>query len=240
MSTEQWRRDARLHVETVHARNATTLEAVARVLLRTITEDGLIHTAGTGHSLGLVLDTFYRSGGLACVRPLYHPSLFPLEGARASTLRERTRGIAQTLIADVDVSAQDTAVIFSNSGANPVPIELAEALRARGATVVAMTSLSHAGMALPGTGNKLATVVDHVIDTMVAYGDASYPSDAPTVAPLSSWTCIYLWNVLLVRLAELAVGAGIDLPVWASANTIDGDRRNQALFDRYQPRIAAL
>ncbi|HVR31910.1 MAG TPA: sugar isomerase domain-containing protein [Acidimicrobiia bacterium] len=240
MSTEQWGRDARLHVEAVHERNAATLEVVARILLRTITDDGLIHTAGSGHSLGLVLDTFYRSGGLACVQPIYHPSLFPLEGARASTLMERTSGIAQTLIAAVDASARDTAIIFSNSGANPVPIELAEALRTRGATVVAMTSLSHADIAFPGTGNRLAAVVDHVIDTMVPYGDASYPSDAPTVAPLSSWTCIYLWNVLLVRLAELAFEAGIDLPVWASVNTVDGDHRNQALFDRYQPRIAAL
>lgn len=240
MSTEQWGEDARRHVETVHERNAAILEAVARALLATITEDGLILTAGTGHSLGLVLDTFYRSGGLACVQPLYQSSLFPLEGARASTLRERTSGIARSLIAGVDASARDTAVIFSNSGANPVPIELAEALRARGATVVAMTSLAHADMAFPGTGNRLAVVADHVIDTMVPYGDTSYPPASPTVAPLSSWTCIYLWNVLLVRLAELAVEAGIDLPVWASANTIDGDQRNQALFDRYQPRITAL
>ena len=240
MSTEQWGRDARRHVEAVHERNAATLEVVARILLRTITDDGLIHTSGSGHSLGLVLDTFYRSGGLACVQPIYHPSLFPLEGARASTLMERTSGIAQTLIAAVDVSPRDTAIMFSNSGANPVPIELAEALTTRGATVVAMTSLAHADVASPGTGNKLAEVADHVIDTMVPYGDASYPSDAPAVAPLSSWTCIYLWNVLLVRLAQLAVEAGIDLPVWASVNTVDGDHRNRALFDRYQPRIAAL
>ena len=240
MSTEQWGREARSHVATVHEHNAATLEAVARVLLGTIAADGLIHTAGTGHSIGLVLDTFYRSGGLACIQPLYHPSLFPLEGARASTLRERTSSIAEDLLAGVDVAGRDSAVIFSNSGANPVPIELAEALRGRGATVVAMTSLSHAETALPGTGNKLAAVADHVIDTMTPYGDASYPSDSPTVAPLSSWTCIYLWNVLLVRLTELAALTSVDLPVWASANTVDGDQRNQALFDRYQPRIAAL
>lgn len=240
MSTEQWGRDARLHVQAVHERNAATLEVVARILLRTIIDDGLIHTAGTGHSLGLVLDTFYRSGGLACVQPIYHPSLFPLEGASTSTLTERTSGLAETLIAAMDATARDAAIIFSNSGTNPVPIELAEALRRRGATVVAMTSLSHADVTLPGAGNKLAEIADHVIDTLVPYGDASYPSDAPSVAPLSSWTCIYLWNVLLVRLAELAAEAGIELPVWASANTVDGDHRNQALFDRYQPRITAL
>lgn len=240
MSTEQWGRDAGLHLEAVQRRNAAALETVARVLLRTIKEDGLIHTAGTGHSLGLVLETFYRSGGLACVQPVYDPSLFPLEGARASTLQERTSGIAQSLIAGLDISEKDTAVIFSNSGSNPVPVELAEAFRAGGATVVAMTSLPHADPAIPGTGNALAAVSDHVIDTMIPYGDASYPADSPAVAPLSSWTCIYLWNILLVKLAKLSAETSIDLPVWASANTIDGDRRNQTLFDRYQPRITAL
>ncbi len=230
----------RAHLARAERANAATLDTVARRMLEVVRDDGLIYTTGTGHSLALVLESFYRAGGLACVYPIYHPALLPLEGGTASTLLERTAGLAQLLLERLRPSRRDLAFVFSNSGVNAVPVELAEGLRSAGAAVVAVVSLPHLRQASARTAHKLDEVADYVLDTLVPYGDASHPVDGSATAPLSSLTGIYLWNLLLVRLSELARREGIELPLWVSANVEQGDERNRSLAERYRVRINPL
>lgn len=230
----------RTHLASVEEANQTTLEAVADRLLQVIASDGLVYTAGTGHSLALVLETFYRAGGLACVYPIYHAALSPFEGGLTSTLLERTPGLAARLLEAAKPSAQDIAFIFSNSGVNPVPVELAQGFRSAGTPVVAVVSLPHLREAPRRADRKLDEVADFILDTRVPYGDAAYPAGDRSTAPLSSLTSIYLWNLLLARLAEKAAGAGASLPLWVSANVEGGEARNRELLARYRPRIPRL
>jgi uncharacterized phosphosugar-binding protein len=51
---------------------------------------------------------------------------------------------------------------------------------------------------------------------------------------------VYLWNLLLARLARLAAAGGTSLPIWVSANVSGGDDRNRALRTRYGARIPTL
>lgn len=240
MSAEEWGAAMRHHLVEAEEHNAGTLERVAARVLETVAEDGLVFTAGTGHSLAMVLETFYRAGGLACVYPLYHPALLPLEGGMTSTLLERTEGLAELLVAAVEASERDVGFVFSNSGVNPVPVEIAQALRAAGTTVVGMASVPHMERATARAGRKLGEVVDHLLDTRVPYGDAAYPAGDGMTAPLSSLTGVYLWNRILARLADLAAQAGVELPLWASANVAGGDEQNRALVGRFRRRVPAL
>ncbi|MER6873620.1 SIS domain-containing protein, partial [Amycolatopsis sp. NPDC000673] len=75
--------------------NAAQVSAAADLLLGVIRADALVFTAGAGHSLAAVAETFYRAGGLACVYPVYHPELLPLHGAQHSTRTERRSGLAE-------------------------------------------------------------------------------------------------------------------------------------------------
>ncbi|KMS92219.1 hypothetical protein ACZ91_05520 [Streptomyces regensis] len=59
------------------------MERAATTLLDCIDAGGVVHTAGAGHSVAMVCETFYRAGGLAAVRPLWDPEVVPLDGARA-------------------------------------------------------------------------------------------------------------------------------------------------------------
>src|SRR6266496_1702825 len=79
----------RAHLQRLEAHNTAALDTVAGRMLEVIGAGGVLHTAGTGHSVAMVLETFYRAGGLACVRPVFHPGLLPLSGGPASALRER-------------------------------------------------------------------------------------------------------------------------------------------------------
>src|SRR6266536_5802891 len=230
------------HLALVEARNANVLDAVADRMLEVVTAGGVLHTAGTGHSVAMVLETFYRAGGLACVRPVFHPGLLPLSGGFASSLLERTKGLAALLAGQADARPGELAFVFSSSGANPVPVELAQCLREGGVEVVAVTSLPHLRQAPARAGAKLDEVADHVIDTLVPPGDAAYRHDGVGVAaaPLSSLASVYAWNLLLARLVDRAAAARVDLPLWRSANLAGGDAHNADLARRYRARVPAL
>ncbi len=231
---------AREHLQRVEAHNAAVLDAVAERMLEVVRAGGVLHTAGTGHSVAMVLETFYRAGGLACVRPLFHPALLPLSGGFASSLLERSSGLAALLAAHAAAEPGELAFVFSSSGANPVPVELAQCMRRAGAEVVAVTSLPHLRRAPARAGVKLDEVADYVLDILVPPGDAAYRRDGAATAPLSSLTSVFVWNLLLARLVDRAVAAGVELPLWRSANLPGGEAHNATLVDRYRARVPML
>jgi uncharacterized phosphosugar-binding protein len=229
------------HLRRIGTHNAANLRAAADRLFAAVRADGLVFTAGAGHSLAGVMESFYRAGGLAAVRPLYHPDLLPLHGAVASTRTERRSGLAEEVLTAAGFrGGADALVVFSNSGVNPYPVELAELARAAGSVVVAITSPAASAEAPKRAGTTLAEEAEIVLNTEVPGGDASYPAAAPITAPLSSLANAFLWNMLLVQMYNLAAAAGIELPVWRSSNTIGGDEANAANLAHYGERVPGL
>ncbi|WP_376768868.1 sugar isomerase domain-containing protein [Amycolatopsis acididurans] len=216
--------------------NGTEIRQAAELVLACVRADGLVYTAGAGHSLAAVAETFYRAGGLACVYPLYHPELLPLHGARASTGAERRSGLAAEVLGDA-LTPRDVLVVFSTSGVNPYPVELAMAACAAGTPVLAVTSRASATEAPRRAASTLPEQADVVLDTGVRPGDASFPPDAPRTAALSTVLNAFLWNCVL---AQLGTMADFDVPLWRSSNVSGGDEANAALFERYLPRVPAL
>lgn len=208
-------------------------------MIEAVKRGRLIYTAGTGHSLALVLETFYRAGGLACIRPIYYPPLLPLAGALNSTRQENATGLAARMLERLGVQKGDLAFLFSHSAANTVPVELAAALHAADVEVVVVASSVHVQVA--GRHPTALEFADHLLDTQAPYGDTAYPAAGGTwMAPLSTLASVYLWNLLLVRLADRARLSGIRLPVWTSANVGGGQERNGALIEAYAHRIPEL
>jgi uncharacterized phosphosugar-binding protein len=230
----------RRHLLDIEQRNDAVLDAVSEKMHATIAADGLVFTTGTGHSLAMVLETYYRAGGLACVRPVVHSALLPLEGGLASTQLERIAGLGRVLVEAAAPGPTDIAFVFSNSGTNQVPVEMAQVFREAGTHVVAVSSVEHMSRAPARANQKLDELADHLLDTGAPYGDAFIETATEPTAALSSLTGVYLWNLLLARLAAQAQTAGTVLPIWASANVAGGDERNRQLFTRYRSRIPML
>ncbi|MET8998802.1 sugar isomerase domain-containing protein [Amycolatopsis sp. NPDC004169] len=228
----------REHLRLVEDRNAATLDAVAARLLDAVRAGRLVHTAAAGHGLAAVLETFYRAGGLACVRPLFHPGLLPLHGAQASTQLERVPGLAATLVAQARVQPGDVGVVFSNSGVNAFPVEVAAELRKREAYVVAFCSRPHMDSAPARSFAKLGELADAVLDTAIPPGDAVVPTAGGTTGALSTLCATYLWNLLLVRLTTLA--GAVPVPLWQSSNLPGGDTANEGFLDRYRALVPML
>ncbi|MFC4565565.1 sugar isomerase domain-containing protein [Nocardiopsis mangrovi] len=229
------------HLAHVEEHNEDALGGVADLLLdRLVRRTGLLLAAGAGHSMIGVGEAFYRAGGLAPVRPLFRPALLPLNGARASTAAERTSGLAARVLAETAPGPDDVVAVFSTSGVNPYPVELAREARRRGLPVVAVTSRACSAAAPRRAGGTLDAEADHVLDTLVRPGDAAYPPGEPVTAAMSTLANGFLWNLLLARLHRRAADAGLELPLWRSSNTADGDAANAALLHRYAGRIPEL
>jgi uncharacterized phosphosugar-binding protein len=223
--------------------NRGPLDAAVEALLGTVRASGLIHVGATGHGLALVLESFYRAGGLACVKPAWDTQLLPLNGARRSTAAERMPDFATGLVEGSGLRAADCLVVVSHSGINPVPVELADLGRRRGATVIAITSRTAGAAAQPRDpeGRRLSDVADVVIDTGAPVGDAAYEAaDGERVAPLSTILAVHAWNLLLSGLAERAAAEGVRLPIWRSANVAGGDEQRATLIEAFGERVPSL
>ncbi|MFD2463640.1 sugar isomerase domain-containing protein [Amycolatopsis samaneae] len=238
-TTRNWT-DVADKLAAVETANAEALDKVAELVLGVIRADALVFTAGAGHSLAAVAETFYRAGGLACVYPLYHRELLPLHGAQHSTKTERRGGLAEEVLAERAPGPDDVLVVFSTSGVNPYPVELAAGARARGAAVVAVTSRECVAAAPRRAASTLVEEASVVLDSLVIPGDASHPADAPRTAPLSTVVNAFLWNLVLAQVFDRGTAEGIDVPLWRSSNVEGGDEANAALLAKYTPRVPAL
>lgn len=216
--------------------NRDGVEESAQAIAASGRDGGLLYAAGAGHSLAAVMETFFRAGGLAFVRPLWDQRVLPLAGARASTTAERETGLGRGVAERAGLGAQDTVVIFSNSGVNPYPVEIAQQGRRAGATVIAMTSVAASRNAPQRAEQRLFELADVVLDTQVPAGDVTWPPDEPVTAPASTLVTASLWTAILRRIDEIAP----DVPRWKSANVAGTDEFNAALVERFAPRIPEL
>ncbi|PJJ71533.1 putative phosphosugar-binding protein [Diaminobutyricimonas aerilata] len=223
-------------VTDVCERNADGVRAVAEAIVASGRNGGLVRAAGAGHSLAAVLETFFRAGGLAHVRPLWHPRVLPLYGARTATAAEREPGLGREVAEAADIQPVDTVIVFSTSGINPYPVEVAQVARNAGATVVAMTSREASAAAPLRAGQRLFEIADIVLDTGVAPGDVSWPPSAPVTAPTSSLANVALWTAVLREVHEL----NPETPRWRSANMAGNDDANAKLEQRFSPQIPEI
>lgn len=233
---EEYSRRSLAFLEDVAHTNRAQIARVAQAVIEAVSAGHLVYTAGAGHSIGGVVETFFRAGGVPFVYPLWHPRILPLNGAADSTAAERTEGLGHAVISDSPIGDGDVLFVFSNSGINFYPVEMARHALSLGATVVAVTSVEASRAAPVRAGARLADLADLVLDTGVPAGDVMWPPSDPAVAPLSSLAAAQLWNLVMVAM----VTAEPRVDTWRSANVAGDDGHNAALTRVYAPRIPAM
>jgi uncharacterized phosphosugar-binding protein len=163
-------------------------------------------------------EVFIRAGSLTNARPV---SL-----DRNLDSFERIEGIGEALMRGFAGRSGEVLFVFSNSGVNPLPIEVALDGKRRGLFTIGVTSMEHSQRSTPkhSSGKRLHEVVDLAIDTHVPYGDVGLEVEGlpMRIGPLSTIAGVAIINAVMAETIEAVMAAGEAPPVRISRNTPDG------------------
>lgn len=223
--------------ESVIENQGAVLRAAAKQMAATINAKGRIFIFGTGHSHMMAEEAFYRAGGLAAAVPIFSSALMLHEKPAFGSHLERTDGLAEALLEAYQVQPGEMILIYSNSGVNQLPVEMAIKSKESGLYVVAVCSLKYARIApLSSLDVRLDEIADLTIDNGGEPGDALLEIKGSNWRVGSSSTIIgaLIWNCLLCECADQLAASGAELPVFASLNMPGAAEHNQALLKKWR------
>lgn len=238
---QQYRERILSIVSSVLAMQEDNLAETAKKMVNLVRKENVIHVFGTGHSHMIAEEAFYRAGGLACINAMLEPGLMLHNGVEQASWLERVEGLASVILDKYRVQAGDAIIIISNSGRNPVPIEMAIESKKRGLFTIGVTSLHYRDQPSRHTsGKKLYEVVDTVFDNGSVVGDAAVEvASGVCMGPTSTIAGAAIINSLFLQIAREMSAIQLDPPIIQSTN-IDRSgvqERNHELIERYRPRV---
>ena len=240
---------SRVIIETVAAQESAIKQA-ADWFAETILAGRMVHLFGSGHSRIMVEEMWPRYGSFAGFHPIvelsltFHNGVVGANGQRQAMFLENTTGLAERILRNYTLTAEDTALVVSSSGCNVVPIEMAQGFRKRGIKVVALVSRQHAEVSTSrhSSGEKLQDCAELVLDTGAPAGDAMVKVaglDTP-VSPGSTVGGCLVINAIKAEVAERLVAAGKPPKVLTASALVGGERAATLFESAYDEHAARL
>ncbi|MBE6121848.1 MAG: SIS domain-containing protein [Solobacterium sp.] len=224
-------------LETVEKKNEKALEILISEMIRTVKEDRIIHTFGTGHGHMIGMEMFTRAGGLGNVNCIMDYDTLLFQGAERSGAIERLCGVSDIIFDTYDIQPGDIMIISSNSGRNAMPLEMAMRCRKEGIFTAAITSaeVSKTMASRHPSGRKLYECADLVLDNCCPEGDCVLEYGGVKTGPASSMAGFLLVNIAASETVRRCLEMGIVPPVYQSQNIDVYD--NSRLTEKYRHRI---
>ena len=217
------------------------MEKAISEVFRTIKEDKIIHTFGSGHSHMVGLELFIRAGGLGNVNAMLDQDVLTSNGALRSSKLEKLEGLADILWEEYRIEKGDIIIIISNSGRNALPVEMALRAKKEGIKIIAITSLTQTKefASRHSSGKKLFEIADIILDNKVISGDGIMKVGNDRIGAMSSINGMFIINTVVTEAMIRAEKSGIELPVYSSQNR-DSFENNDKLYKKYMGRVKLI
>lgn len=208
------------------------IHKAAELISEAIRNGGILQAFGSGHSYAGAIEVCGRAGGLI-------PSKVIRD--KAEGMYESVEGNARFLMRCVDIQPDDIFILISNSGRNPMTIEMAEYIKNKGNKLIVVTALevSKSSSSRHSSGKLLYEFADVVLDNQSIFGDAALKMEGleSRVCGTSSFsTCLLLQQTIYEAVKDM-LEKEYDPPVYRSANIDGGREYNEVLEQTYAMRI---
>jgi len=223
---------------------ASVIDDLGRLIAEKTMGGSILFAFGTGHSHVIAEELYIRAGGLFTAKGILEPE-FMLHGTKwKSTALERIEGISKSILTLNGVRSKDVIIIISNSGRNPVPIEMAIEAKSMGLTVACITNTAHSRSTSSRhrSGKKLFEIADYVIDNCGFPGDAvmGIEGEAYKFGATSTITGAFIIQLLVSQIILHIREMGGVPPVLLSSNLDENDAYNEALLQSYFKKFPEL
>lgn len=220
------------------------LKKAAEKVAQCIQSNGIVHVFGCGHSHILGEELFYRAGGLVPINPILIENLMLHNGAVRSSELEKENDFAAQFMKNVKIQPQDVVIVASTSGRNPVPIDVAEFAKNKGAFVISITSYVYtkAVTSKHKSGKYLYNTAALSIDNHIMVGDALMEHESLGVrfGPGSTVVGAAIVNGIMVEAISMMIDNNFEPPVFKSGNVDGAEEHNRELINKYKDRIPML
>lgn len=213
----------------------------ANIIADSIGKGGILHLFGISHSLNILHEAYQRKGGLIPTSIIIDPAQLQFI---PSAYFEHQEGYAKPLIAQYDIREGEPLIVCSNSGINPLPVEVAIEAKKKGAKVVAITSMtdtmSHESRL--SNGRKLYQVADVVIDNHCPAEDVLFEAKGlpdKVIAP-SGILGVAVVQEIITQTIQTMLDKGYDPPIGISIYKEGAKEYWQRIRDKYKDRIWRL
>ena len=232
-------------IQRVHDEQLDKIEEAARIIAAAIVEGHSFFAFGCTHSNLPVQEVFYRAGGFMLVNPIFPPGLsLDVRPPTMTSQVEQMEGYGRLIFQNVPARPGDVLILISTSGRNAVPVEVAQEAKARGMTVIAITSLEYSRSVSPrnASGKKVYELADLVLDNYSPRGDAVLEVQglAQKTGSTSGVIASAMMHAIISQVVENLVQAGFTPPVYLSGNLDGGAEHNRTMLERYRERIFYL
>jgi uncharacterized phosphosugar-binding protein len=246
MSAQQYYEKITEVLTRIHLTQMERIRDAAQRMASSIAEDGRVYIFGSGHSVIPVLDIFPRYGSFVGFFPLYDPRLMWFNvvgpgGARELLWLERTEGYARVFLQSYPLEPGDCILVFSHGGLNAAPVDVALEAKAKGLTVISVSSISNQQVSetTHSSGKQLPDVADIPIDNCVPPEDALVEiGRRENVAAGSTIAAVFISMALVAEVGALLNERGIHPPTFVSPNVsgIEKDH-NQKVFEAFTSQL---
>ncbi len=242
MSAEQYFKRINEVIERIEQTQKPAIVKAAAAMADSIAQGGRVYVFGSGHSVIPVLDIFPRYGSFVGFYPIYDPRLMWTNvvgpgGARELLWLERQENYARVILQSYVLERRDCMVVYSHGGLNAAPIEMAMEAKARGLTVVGVTSLANhrVAKATHSSGKKLGDACDIAIDNCVPPEDALVDVEGAKekLAAGSTAAAVVITMAFVAETGARLAAKGYKLHTFVSANLGLPPDHNQQVFVEY-------
>jgi uncharacterized phosphosugar-binding protein len=220
------------------------LKKAAEKVAQCIQQNGIVHVFGCGHSHMLGEELFYRAGGLVPISPILIEDLMLHKGAVRSSQLEQENDFAEQFMTNVKIQPYDVVIVASTSGRNPVPIDVAEFAKNKGAFVIGITSYVYTKTVSSRhkSGKYLYNTADLSIDNHIMVGDALMDHESLRVSFGSGSTVVgtAIVNGIMVEAINIMIENNFEPPIFKSGNADGVEEHNRELINKYKGRIPML